>query len=89
MCEPSFETALRVVLCAVSAQNEMNFGFTSLRTADTTALFLASSKLQKVRTDPAFAQCHVDRNRDIFALFFRLSSFRFSLSQLLAGSQRF
>jgi len=44
------------VACAVSAQNEMNFGFTPLRTADTTALFLASSKLQKVRTGPAFAQ---------------------------------
>jgi hypothetical protein len=30
------------VVCAVSAQDEMNFGFTPLTTADSTALFLAS-----------------------------------------------
>jgi hypothetical protein len=37
------EIVLATVACAVSAQNEMNFGFAPLRTADTTALFLASS----------------------------------------------
>src|SRR5258707_13005543 len=33
-------TFQRSVACAVSAQNEMNFGFTPLRTADTTTVFV-------------------------------------------------
>ena len=32
--------APQAVACAVPAQNEMNFGFTPLRTADTTTVFV-------------------------------------------------
>ncbi|PYI63290.1 MAG: hypothetical protein DMF07_10720 [Verrucomicrobia bacterium] len=65
-------------------------GATSERSSDQSRQQITTGhpKVQKVRTDPDFAQCHVDAAEASLGIF-RLSSFRFSLSQLLAASQLF